>query len=48
VRARIKQLCNAVVAAVDGEFAKTLPSDADFSTVKALVRERATTLKNKA
>jgi serine/threonine-protein kinase HipA len=48
VRARIGQLCNAVIAAIDGEFAKALPSDADFSVVKALVRERAATLKGKA
>ena len=48
VRARIGQLCNAVIAAIDGEFARVLPSDFDFSVVKALVRERAATLKNKA
>jgi serine/threonine-protein kinase HipA len=48
VRARIGQLCNAVVAAIDGEFAKALPSDADFSAVKALVRERAVMLREKA
>jgi serine/threonine-protein kinase HipA len=48
VRARIGQLCNAVIAAIDGEFAKALPSDADFSLVKTLVRERAVTLKEKA
>jgi serine/threonine-protein kinase HipA len=48
VRARIKQLCNAVIVAIDGEFAKALPSYADFSVVKALVRERAATLKDKA
>jgi serine/threonine-protein kinase HipA len=48
VRARIKQLCNAVIDAVDGEFARGLPSGSDFSVVKALVCERAVTLKNKA
>ncbi len=48
VRARIGQLCNAVIAAIDGEFAKTLPPNADFSAVTALVRQRAVTLKNKA
>ena len=48
VRARIKQLCNAVTTAIDGEFAKALLSDSDFSVVKALVRERAVTLKDKA
>jgi serine/threonine-protein kinase HipA len=48
VRARIGQMCNAVIAAIDGEFAKALPSDADFPVVKALVRERAVTLKGKA
>jgi serine/threonine-protein kinase HipA len=48
VRTRIGQLCNAVVAAIDGEFGKALPSDADFSAVKALVRERAVALKGEA
>ena len=48
VRTRIGQLCNAVIAAIDGEFAKALPQDADFSAVKALVRGRAATLKDKA
>jgi serine/threonine-protein kinase HipA len=48
VRARIGQLCNAVIAAIDGEFAKGLPPDANFSAVKAVVRERAVTLKGKA
>jgi serine/threonine-protein kinase HipA len=48
VRGRIGQLRNAVIAAIDGEFAKALPSDADFSLVKAVVRERAVTLKDKA
>jgi serine/threonine-protein kinase HipA len=41
VRARIGQLSNAVIAAIDCEFAKALPPDADFSAVKALVRARA-------
>jgi serine/threonine-protein kinase HipA len=45
VRARIGQLCNAVIAAIEGEFAKALPSAADFSVVKSLVRERAVVLK---
>jgi serine/threonine-protein kinase HipA len=48
VRTRIGQLCNAVIAAIDGEFARALPSDADFSAVKAVVRERALMLKDKA
>jgi serine/threonine-protein kinase HipA len=48
VRARIGQLSNAVIAAIDGEVAKALPPDADFSAVKALVRARAVTLKDKA
>jgi serine/threonine-protein kinase HipA len=48
VRTRIGQLCNAVIAAIDGKFAKALPSDADFSAVTALVRQRAVTLKDKA
>ena len=48
VRTRVGQLCNAVIAGIDGEFAKELPSDSDFSVVKALVRERAVTLKGKA
>jgi len=48
VRTRIGQLCNAVIAAIDGEFANALPPDADFSVVKALVHERAVTLKEKA
>ena len=47
VRARIGQLCNAVIAAIDGEFAKRLPPDTDFSAVKALVRERAAVLRGK-
>jgi serine/threonine-protein kinase HipA len=48
VRARIGQLCNAVIEAIDGQFAKALPSAANFSVVKSLVRERAVTLKGKA
>jgi serine/threonine-protein kinase HipA len=48
VRNRIGQLCNAVIAAIDGELAKALPSVSDFSVVKALVRERAVTLRDKA
>jgi serine/threonine-protein kinase HipA len=48
VRTRIGQLCNAAIAAIDGEFAKALPSDADFSAATALVRQRAVTLKDKA
>ena len=48
VRSRIDQLSNAIIAAIDGQFAKALPPDADFSAVKALVRERAVTLKGKA
>lgn len=48
VRTRIGQLSNAVIGAIDGEFAKALPVDADFSAVTALVRERAVTLKDKA
>jgi serine/threonine-protein kinase HipA len=44
VRARVGQLCSAVIAAIDGEFAKALPPDADFSAVKALVHTRAVTL----
>ena len=47
VRARVGQLCNAVIAAIDGEFAKALPSDADFSVVKALICKRAVSLKDK-
>ena len=48
VRARVRQLCNAVIAAIDSEFAKTLPQDANFSAVKALVRARAMMLKDRA
>jgi serine/threonine-protein kinase HipA len=48
VQARIGQLSNAVIAAIDGEFAKALPPDADFSAVKALVRARAVALTGKA
>ena len=48
VRARIGQLGTAVIASIDGEFAKALPWDSDFSTVKTLVRERAVTLSDKA
>jgi serine/threonine-protein kinase HipA len=33
VRARIRQFCNAVIAAIDGGFAKALPSAAYFSAV---------------
>jgi two-component system sensor histidine kinase EvgS len=47
VRARVGQLCNAVIAAIDGEVAKALPSNADFEEVKALIRDRAVTLKGK-
>jgi serine/threonine-protein kinase HipA len=47
VRARVGQLCNAVIAAIDGEFAKALPSDADFSAVKALVGKRALALQDR-
>lgn len=43
VRIRIGELCNAIITAIDGEFAAALPV-ADFSAVKALVRERATSL----
>jgi serine/threonine-protein kinase HipA len=48
VRRRVGQLSNAVLAAIDGEFAHALPSDADFTTVKALVRERAVMLQDRA
>ena len=48
VRTRIGQLCKAIISAIDSEFANALPSDADFSAVKMLVRERAVTLKEKA
>jgi serine/threonine-protein kinase HipA len=48
VRTRIGQLCNAVISATDGEFAKALPSATDFSVVKSLVRERAVVLNDKA
>ncbi len=47
VRTRIGQLCNAVIAAIDSEFAKALLPDTDFSVVKALVGERAMKLKDK-
>ena len=40
-------MCNAVIAAIDGEVAKALPSNADFEEVKALIRDRAVTLKGK-
>jgi serine/threonine-protein kinase HipA len=48
VRARIGQLCNSVIAAIDGEFAKALPQDVDFSAVKELVRERTVMLTERA
>lgn len=48
VRTRVGQLCNAVIAAIDAEFARALSPDADFSTVEAIVRERAMTLRDKA
>ena len=48
VRTRIGQLCNAVIVAIDAEFAKALSQNADFSVVEALVRERAVKLKDKA
>jgi serine/threonine-protein kinase HipA len=47
VRTRVGQLCNAVIAAIDGEFTRALSPDADFSTVEAIVRERAMTLRDK-
>lgn len=48
VRTRVGQLCNAVIAAIDAEFAKALSPDADFSTVELIVRERAIRLRDKA
>ena len=47
VRTRVGQLCNAVIAAIDSEFTRALSPDADFSTVEAIVRERAMTLRDK-
>jgi len=47
VRTRVGQLCNAVIAAIDGEFTRALSPNADFSTVEAIVRERAMTLRDK-
>jgi serine/threonine-protein kinase HipA len=47
VRTRVGQLCNAVMAAIDGGFARALSPDADFSTVEAIVRERAMRLRDK-
>jgi serine/threonine-protein kinase HipA len=47
VRTRVGQLCNAVIAAIDGEFTRALSPDADFSTVEAIVRERAMRLRDK-
>lgn len=48
VRTRVRQLCDAVIAALDGEFAKSLPANADFSAVRALVHDRAMRLRAKA
>jgi serine/threonine-protein kinase HipA len=47
VRTRVGQLCNAVIAAIDSGFARALSPNADFSTVEAIVRERAMTLRDK-
>lgn len=41
VRTRVQQLCNAVIAAIDGEFAASDWRATGFSPVKAAVRERA-------
>lgn len=47
VRTRVGQLCNAVIAAIDSGFARALSPNADFSTVEAIVRERAMRLRDK-
>ena len=48
VRARVAQLCEAVVTAIDGELAKSVWGAVDFLSAKAIVRERAVTLKDKS
>ena len=47
VRTRVQQLSNAVIAAIDGEFASSDWSATGFSSVKATVRERADLLLGK-
>ena len=48
VRARVAQLCEAIVTAIDGELAKSVWGAVDFLSAKAIVRERAVTLKDKS
>lgn len=47
VRTRVVRLCEAVVAAIDGEFAASVWGTANYSSAKVIVRERAETLKGK-
>jgi serine/threonine-protein kinase HipA len=45
VRNRVAQLCKAVAAAIEGGFAKTVGGCGYFSSVKAIIRERAVNIK---
>ena len=44
VRTRAAQLCDAIVTAIDGEFAKSVVGTSDLSSTKAIIRERAVKL----
>lgn len=46
VRARVAQLCGAVVGAIDGEFATSASGTDKFSSVTTIVRQRAVKLKS--
>lgn len=48
VRARVAQLCDAIVIAIDGKFLASVSGQADFRSVSNAIRERAVKLKEKA
>lgn len=45
VRARVGQLCDAVIAAIEGKFGQSISEMADFSSVIAIICERAVKLR---
>jgi len=47
VRSRVVQLCDAVLSAIDDEFAKAMSPAGDFLHVQGVVRERTATLRGK-
>lgn len=47
VRARVARLSDALVTAIDGEFGKSVAGTATFSSLKAIIRDRAVKLKGK-